>query len=213
MSAGGAEPAGAARGEAPARAAHEPERLRLFVAVFPPAATQALAASVGESLRTPNDGVSWVKGANLHYTLRFVGHVGQDGARRVREAAGEAARAHAPFGLKLGPPGAFPTARQARVIWLGTLEGAEPFAQLATTLERGLARRGFAPEGRPFTPHLTLGRVRTPGRDWTEALIRARPVDHEAAARFGVEELCVVRSTLSPRGSRYEMLEVARLGE
>ena len=176
--------------------------MRLFLAVVPPAATQALAAGVIDRLRRPGDGVSWVKRENLHYTLRFIGEVGEDGARRVEEAAREAAASCPRFGVALGPPGAFPSTRRARVIWLGVIHGGEPFAQLAGALERALAQRGFAPEGRDFTAHLTLGRVREPGRDWTSDLAAA-PAPEGPAARFGVEAIDVVASRLSPGGSIY----------
>jgi len=184
--------------------------VRLFLAVIPPAGTQALAAGVIDRLRRPGDGVSWVKRENLHYTLRFIGEVGEDGARRIEEAAREAAAACPPFGAILGPPGAFPNGRRARVIWLGLSEGHEPFALLARALERALAKRGFAPEGRDFTAHLTLGRVREPGRDWTADLAAIAAPDGPAA-RFGVEAIDVVASRLSPGGSVYTVRARAEL--
>ncbi len=61
--------------------------MRLFLAVFPGAAVQRAAHAAGEALRKPGDGVSWVKQENLHYTMRFLGDVGADGARRAAEAA------------------------------------------------------------------------------------------------------------------------------
>jgi 2'-5' RNA ligase len=176
--------------------------VRLFLAVFPPRATQTLAAGVIEKLRKPNDHVSWVAPQNLHYTMRFIGDVGADGARRVEEAALEAAAGQSPFGVALGPPGAFPSAKRARVLWLGVNQGNEPFARLAHALETSLERCGFEPEGRDFTAHLTLGRVREPGRDWTAELTRASAPEG-ADARFGVEALDVVESQLTKQGSVY----------
>jgi 2'-5' RNA ligase len=184
--------------------------VRLFLAVIPPRETQTLAAAVGNSLRRPGDGVSWVKADNLHYTLRFIGEVGEDGAKRVEEAAREAAAQHSAFAVALGPPGAFPSARKARVIWLGLDQGSEPFVRLAATLEASLAKRGFAPEGRSFTAHLTLGRVRESGRDWTADLAGAAAPEG-AATRFSVDSIAVVSSQLSPKGSIYTVRRSARL--
>lgn len=187
-------------------------RLRIFLAVFPPSEAQGLAAAAIDKLRSAGDGVSWVKRDNLHYTMRFIGDVGEDGARRVAEAAREAAAAHDGFGVALGPPGAFPTAKKARVIWLGLNTGNEPFAQLAHSLEQSLARRGFEPEEREFSAHLTLGRVREPGRDWTAKLLEAGAPEGDAA-RFAVSEIAVVESQLSPGGSIYNVRERAKLRE
>jgi 2'-5' RNA ligase len=168
--------------------------VRLFLAVFPPPSAQALAAEAIEKLRRPKDGVSWVAQQNLHYTLRFLGEVDADGATRAEQAARETASGFARFGVRLGPPGAFPAARRARVIWLGLLEGVETFARLAAALEAALERHGFPPEHQDFSAHLTLGRVREPGRDWTADLLAVKPPGEESAARFAVSAIAVVSS-------------------
>ncbi len=173
--------------------------MRLFLAVFPPVAVQRAAHAAGEALRHPGDGVSWVRPENLHYTLRFLGEVGEDGARRAAAAAGEAAAGEHAFDAALGALGAFPDARRARVIWIGLSAGAEPLVSLARALESALRARGFDRADKPFSPHLTLGRVRTPGTEWT-ARLAAAPVE---ATAFRVDRLRVVESELSPQGSRY----------
>jgi RNA 2',3'-cyclic 3'-phosphodiesterase len=183
--------------------------MRLFLAVFPPAAVQRAAFGLIEALRRPGDGVSWVKPENLHYTLRFLGEVGEDGARRAAEAAAGAASTAKPFTAVLGGLGAFPNPRRARVLWIGMSEGGEPLVALARDLDRALAKRGFGKADKPFAAHLTLGRVREPGRDWTETLAAAGA---DAPARFEVDRLCVVESQLDPRGSIYTVRSEARLG-
>jgi len=179
--------------------------MRLFLAVFPPPEVQRAAYAVIETLRRPGDGVSWVKQENLHYTMRFLGEVGADGARRAAEAATEAAARSPRFSATLGGLGAFPNARRARVIWVGMTEGAEALVALARDLDRALAKRGFGAADRPFSAHLTLGRVREQrpasggGPDWTETLVSTPG----AAGRFAVDRLCVVESQLNPKGSIY----------
>jgi RNA 2',3'-cyclic 3'-phosphodiesterase len=182
--------------------------MRLFLAVFPPAEVQRGAYGLIEALRRPGDGVSWVKSENLHYTMRFLGEVGEDGARRAADSALEAASGSMAFPATLGGLGAFPDPRRARVIWVGMSQGAEPLVALAQDLDRSLGRRGFAPEGRRFTAHLTLGRVREtrPGpaaaADWT-ARLAAVDASVGPLARFTVDRICVVESRLSPHGSIY----------
>ncbi len=181
--------------------------MRLFLAVFPPPEVQRAAFALIERLRRPGDEVSWVKQENLHYTMRFLGEVGEDGARRATEAAREAAARSTAFRAALGGLGAFPSPRRARVLWLGMSEGAEALVALARDLEQALDRRGFAPEGRRFTAHLTLGRVREPrggGRaeaDWSRALDEAR--GEVAGPPFTVDRISVVESRLNPKGSIY----------
>ena len=142
-----------------------------------------------------------MKPDNLHYTMRFLGELGEDGARRAAEAATEAASNAREFAAALGGLGAFPDPRRARVIWIGLSAGGEALVALARDLERALAKRGFGKADKPFTAHLTLGRVREPGRDWTEALAGLHP--GEPAARFTVDRICVIESRLRPGGSIY----------
>ena len=176
--------------------------MRIFLAVIPPAEVQRAAHGVIETLRRPDDGVSWVKVENLHYTMRFLGEIGEDGLRRVTEAAVEAAAVIPRFDAELGGPGAFPSARRARVIWLGMRSGAAPLTDLAGALERALAKRGFEPEGRKFAAHLTLGRVRDPREDWS-ARLEAAALPPAAPRRFAVDRLSVVQSQLNPKGAIY----------
>jgi 2'-5' RNA ligase len=175
--------------------------LRIFLAVFPPAAVQRAAHAVGERLRAAGDGVSWVKADNLHYTMRFIGDVGEDGARRVGEAATAAAAKHRAFDATLGGVGAFPNAKRARVIWLGLARGGPELEALARGLETELRARGFDRADKRFTAHLTLGRVRDFGADWTGRLDAVPALD--PAPGFRVDRLLVVRSQLNPKGSIY----------
>lgn len=190
--------------------------MRIFLAVFPPPETQTLALAMETRVREAAGerarGVSWVKLDNLHYTLKFLGELGEDGARRAGEGAREAAAALAAFDVTLGAAGAFPNAKHARVLWLGCDEGAEPFEALAKRVDQSLAKRGFDRETRPFRTHLTIGRVREPHADWTAALAAAPAPAAEPAARFRVGSVLVMKSTLSPRGSIYDVLAEAKLG-
>jgi 2'-5' RNA ligase len=179
--------------------------MRLFVAVFPPPMVRETAHAAGEALRRAGPArasVSWVRSENLHYTMRFLGEVGEDGARRISVAAVEAAAAVAAFDAQLGALGAFPNPARARVLWIGLRAGAEALTALAQALDRALKVRGFGAPDHPFSPHLTLGRVREPGSAWGEALgLAAAPEGPEAS--FRVDRLSVVESQLSPGGSIY----------
>ena len=180
--------------------------MRLFIAVFPPAEVQNSAYRAADPLRPGHDAVAWVRKGNLHYTMRFLGEVDADGAKRASEAMREAAASRTRFGASLGGFGAFPSAKRARVLWIGMLQGAEPMRLLASALDESLTRHGFDPGDESFEPHLTVGRVRAPG-DWTTRLLDAPTLE----ARFQVDRLKLVSSVLATGGSRYETLEEAAL--
>jgi 2'-5' RNA ligase len=183
--------------------------MRLFLAAFPPTTVQQAAYEMSEPLRHEKDGVSWVRSENLHFTLRFLGEMGEDGARRIGEAATEGAAKEHAFHARLGGIGAFPNLSRPRVLWVSMSEGAEALIRLARTLEAALKRRGFGAAERPFSPHLTLGRVRKSSPDWTERLAAVRYPDPTLG--FTIDRVSVVKSTLSPKGSKYEVLVHAPL--
>ena len=71
-------------------------------------------------------------------------------------------------------------------------------------LETECAADGFPREPRPFKPHLTLARIRSPqGAHELAATHRETPFEPQ---RFKVSELVVMRSELGPGGSRYTPL-------
>ena len=170
----------------------------------------ALGAAI-ERLRKVAPDVAWVAPANLHLTLKFLGQVD---ARRLEEIAAGlrgAAAGLTAFDAVMAGLGAFPSASRPRVVWAGVAGGAPGLTELAGRVERACAALGFPPETRPFSPHITLGRVRAPRRD-------ARLADLLAAAardEFGrsrVEGLALMESELSRRGARYTERASARLG-
>jgi 2'-5' RNA ligase len=157
-----------------------------------------------------------VKRDNLHFTLRFLGELGEDGARRVGDACARAAASHAPFELTLGGFGCFPPQGVPRVLWVGAAAGGEAFEALARDVERELRAAGFDRADHPFRAHLTIGRVRdrrpsggSGRRDWRAVMQSAAPVP---ALPFKVEGVSVVQSQLHPKGSIYTVLRQARLG-
>jgi len=180
--------------------------LRLFIAVFPPPDIQTAAYRAADPLRPGHDAVAWVRKGNLHYTMRFLGEVDDAAAARAAEAMREAAASRAKFGASLGGFGAFPSAKRARVLWIGMLQGAEPMRLLASALDASLKRHGFEAADEGFEPHLTVGRVRAPG-DWTARLLDAPTVE----ARFQVDRLKLMQSVLASGGSKYETVEEAVL--
>lgn len=164
-----------------------------------------------DRLRRVAGAVGWVATENLHITLKFLGQVEVARLPSIEAALARAAADVRPFELAFVGLGAFPAPTRPRVIWAGVAEGREPIARLAEGVERELGALGFAPEGRPFSAHVTLGRVREPRRDpkLAEALGAA------AAERIGsmrVERVSLMRSELSPRGARYTEISAHPLG-
>jgi 2'-5' RNA ligase len=137
--------------------------------------------------------------------VKFLGSVDDTRVQSVIDALHTAAGAHAPFELEVGGLGAFPTPTRARVLWAGLVGGVAPLSALAASVEDGLAGLGFPREDRAFSPHITLARVREPGR--APALAEALgAASGRRFGRFAVPEMALMRSDLSPKGARYSVL-------
>lgn len=146
----------------------------------------------------------WTPAANLHLTIRFLGHVEQSLAEEIIERlAGSDLRA---FDLRLGELGTFKRGRLARVVWLGPVSGAPEIGALAAAVEAECVRAGLEPEARPYHAHLTLARARA--RDG--AVMPALPPPPELAP-WRADELILYRSHLGRGGSVYEPLRTVRL--
>lgn len=111
--------------------------------------------------------------------------------------------------LTLAGLGLFPERGAPGVVWVGVDQGREELQALHRDLESELETAGFAPEERPFTPHLTLARLRgADGEAWRAAV---RRFGRETVLSFPVRELRVMNSTLTRRGPIYSVLSVAPL--
>jgi 2'-5' RNA ligase len=195
----------------PAEKTPEPKKLhRTFIAILIPDSWTEHLREVERDLAAGTSGMSWVKPENVHITVRFLGDLGDDGVRRVRESV---RRSAAPFQApvaRLGKLGAFPRPERPRVIWLGLAEGEEKVSALAAAVERGLRDDGFGRSDKPFRAHLTLARVREEASGVAQVL-GARLTEPPPAEPL--PRLAVMKSELHPSGARYTAFEELRLPE
>ena len=134
--------------------------LRSFVALEIPAGIQSMIARSTAPLQKilPKPLIRWVAPQNVHLTLKFLGEVSPANLERLAEALKNEVVACERFNMSIGGLGAFPTPSRARVLWIG-LDAPLAMMALLHSVEAVTARLGFPPEGRPFSPHLTIGRV------------------------------------------------------
>lgn len=139
----------------------EAKPLRLFVAVDVPESVRDLVADVVEPWRELFPRGRWVPKDNWHVTVKFLGSTWPRLVDWVIRTVEEVARAAAPFESRLEGLGVFQSPRRARVLWAGLADPDGRFVALAGALDDALAKE-FAPEKRPFTPHLTVARFDPP---------------------------------------------------
>jgi len=166
-------------------------------------------SEVQSQLKQSLTGVRWVAQENLHFTLKFLGAVEEEKIAPIIDTVERAVRPFEPFSLTAGGIGVFPDIRRPRVLWVG-LE-AQGLKVLAQKMETTLEPLGFAPEGRAFKPHLTIGRWRNTAAK-TQRLEEV--IDRWKDQDFGqstVAEVVLFQSILKPNGVVYSPLRVIPL--
>ncbi len=181
--------------------------IRTFIAVELSAELRDCLAAVQNELRRRRfvSRVSWTKPGNLHLSLQFIGLVGPDQVEPIGAALAGVVRGRGGFTLPVKGVGAFPHAARARVLWAGCDDGAGRAGDLAQAVRAALEPLGFPAEPRPYTAHITLGRIRRPRPD--AALTAA--LDSLTNKEFGtmqVDAVHVYQSQLHPEGSIYTKL-------
>ncbi len=183
------------------------EPVRAFLAVPLPAPAREQAEVALQAAReTLGDRARWTPVENLHLTLKFLGDVDPDAIPKLVGRAHAKLHGVQPFEAALGGMGAFPGAREARVIWIGVTRGLSELAKLARKLDAAASAVGVPRDRRPYRAHLTLGRLREPGRVEIERLKAPEEVP------FRVEEVILYESRLSPGGARHLPLAHLPLG-
>jgi 2'-5' RNA ligase len=189
------------------------EQIRSFIAIELPDDVRQKLGDLETRLRTGwQTQVRWVNPNNIHLTLNFLGDIAVD---RVGEITGAMAKASAgipPFVLQVKDTGVFPNVKRARVAWVGLSGEMDKLLQLQKNLESNLEPLGFTPEGRAFTPHLTLARVNdqiSPAeRQKFGELVSSTSFD---AGGINVDSVSLMRSQLNRAGAIYSRLSLVKL--
>jgi 2'-5' RNA ligase len=186
-------------------------RVRTFIALDPGEAIRDRMVSLQENLARTGADVKWVEPANLHVTMLFLGEVDDRDLAAVCQAAQEATAKHKAYELSVDGTGCFPNMRRPRIVWIGVGKGADETRALHASLEAPLLDLGcYRREDRPFTPHVTLGRIRSekPMDQLAAALVKRK--DYDAGA-ITIREVQVMSSELSSNGPVYTVMSRAQL--
>lgn len=186
------------------------EPIRSFIAIELSPENQAKLSQIIKELKTSGADVKWVRPENIHLTLKFLGQVETKQIPEITEILEETAKGFDKFEIQLNELGAFPKIHSPRVIWVNANEPTGIISTIVFQLEERLEKLGFAKEGREFTAHITIGRVRSSdGRinlvDKLKQTKISSPIIQE------VNKLTLFKSTLTPSGPIYGVINQANL--
>jgi 2'-5' RNA ligase len=179
--------------------------MRTFIAVELPENIKKKIGELQAPLKKINAFVSWVKPENIHITLKFLGEVPEENINEVFSATEIALKETKKFKMNLKGMGAFPDFRRPRVIWIGAGIGGEELSNMATKIEDQMEKIGYPKENRKFSPHFTMGRVKSP-KNIENLMELVKSTDFETED-IEIKEVTVMKSQLHPAGAIYTPLK------
>jgi 2'-5' RNA ligase len=183
--------------------------IRAFIALEIPSHIQIAIDQQTTNLRKAADSslVRWVKPANIHLTLKFLGDISSTNIPFLTQMLTAEAAQFPAFELQIGNLGSFPTSKRPRVIWIG-IQAPAVLEALQRGIESAANRLGYTSEDRSYSPHLTIGRVKQhlapTDLQRIHAALESNYVGMLGKVEVGAVHL--IRSDLQPTGSVYTRL-------
>jgi 2'-5' RNA ligase len=199
---------------------NSPPKIRCFIAIELNQDAREQLSRIQKRLKAslPGHAVRWTPPANVHLTLHFLGDVQTDRIDLVGQILQNVGAVFSPFSLTLANLGTFPNTRRPRIVWVSVSGETERLVRLQTELGTELQKGiGFRPESRPYSPHLTIGRVK---KDIAQERLHELGRHLEAAGstvghltELRVERIHLIRSDLTPAGPIYSHIHDAVLAD
>jgi 2'-5' RNA ligase len=188
--------------------------IRAFIAIELPLEIHQRLDQVISQLkqRLGDSAIRWVPAENIHLTLKFLGDVSEANLEMLKKILQTESSGCPNFEISVGGLGAYPNAHNPRVIWVG-VEAPSDLNNLQRAIETATERLGYTKEERPFSPHLTLGRV---SRNATprDAHLIGEVLETNKVGFLGAAHIDTVhlfKSDLKPTGSVYTKMYTASL--
>jgi len=184
------------------------QNIRCFIAIQLPVEVRHHISEYIENLKRYSNDVRWISAANIHLTLKFLGEIAPSRVIRVKECLYPIRDYFSPFQLNIFSTGCFPNQKRPRVFWLGMEQGVNnPLFAIHRWIEDQLLILTFEKEKRRFSPHLTLGRVRTKGMVNFSELFSYLEHNPFPPTTFSVKTIYFIQSNLRPTGAEYQVIE------
>ena len=178
--------------------------VRTFLAIELPHDIRQKLSHHMERWRSIKADVKWVQPSRMHITLKFFGEIPEPHIPSIMQTCEKVCAAQRPFQLAIAGTGIFPNLKKPRVLWAGITEDKNMLINLQQQLEDSLCATGFAKEKRSFSPHLTVGRIRSSKR--TSQLIKIFMAERIKTIPFTVNSVSLFKSVLTPQGPKYFVL-------
>lgn len=184
--------------------------MRLFIAIPIQDVLKRPIIKFQSELKNTGADIRLVEFANIHLTLRFLGETDQASVPGIVKVLDTIASHYHPFEVEIKTAGGFPSPQRPRVVWVGCLETSSPphLPQIYQEIEKGLSSLRFSPADHPFSPHITIARVKSPKNK--EGLVNLLKQNANfLAGKQVVKEVVLFQSQLRPTGPVYTVVHAA----
>ena len=189
------------------------QKLRAELAALQQELMQSIEPEMQRDMR-----ISWVPPAKMHLTIKFLGDMDEQLLDPLLGVVERAIGSQPSVNVPLERLGAFPSPQSPRVLWVGPSEHwergteAKRMVEVRGAIEEAGESMGFLREAKPFSPHLTLARIKMGERRIGAALAKSGVLDRPLSlGSLAVESVVLIKSELKPAGSVYTRLWEARL--
>ncbi len=194
--------------------------IRSFIAININDSLRGKIGDIVNGLVETNADVRWVKSENLHITLKFLGNINEEEIQLIKDVLMKVSSKYYSFGILLENIGCFPNIKRPRIIWIG-IRDSSAIIQIYKDIDKMLFKAGFEKEKKAFSPHITIGRVKSMNgyikvKDKIKTLNinnKEKPeINHVQLTDFifgnmTMNSLSLMRSDLSRSGAKYTLIE------
>ena len=153
--------------------------------------------------------INWVEIEQMHLTLSFLGDTEEEKVPGIITMLKEFIAEQSPFELTLRSLGVFKNLREPRVLWMGC-DPCTALAEIKKKIDQGLTRYGFEAEDRPFSPHVTLGRIKDI-RQLNQLAQLITLFKDKVFQQQRIDKIVLYESVLSVKGPEYSPLQIIPL--
>jgi RNA 2',3'-cyclic 3'-phosphodiesterase len=183
--------------------------MRTFIAIPLPEKCREMLDNLQRRLRSTEADVRWTTISSIHLTLKFLGETEPAIIPQIAQSLRNSSKSDSPMKLQVNGLGCFPNQRNPRIVWCAVNGDTDRLSRLQMEVENACAEYGFPSEDRPFSPHLTLGRVKSKRN--LQLLVDYIKIGTNLECEFTADHFNLYESVLKPQGAVYTILETIPL--
>ncbi len=184
------------------------ETMRAFIAADIGAEIREKLDELQRKLKKVHANVRWVKPRSMHLTLVFLGDTPAEQIEPIKHILDQACHDRPAFDLEIGGTGYFGSQRHPRVVWAGVADCPPLMEQQARIVQR-LNDAGIQFDDKPFSPHLTLGRIKGIDQHTGPLLEKIGNYQTRPLGTTRIDCMELIQSVLTPHGAEYTVLHRA----